>query len=358
MQVEHVSDAPHVRVVRIPAGPWEFIPKEQIYEVLPELAKNMVQFIRQNGLQYDLFHGHYVDAGIVTVDVAKALQKPAFFTEQSLGAWKRKDMSGDPHEMERRFRFNHRISEELRVFKSVVVQTVTTEVQREAMEQLYGWRTDNVVIIPPGVDAQRFHPMKDDETTIASKLPPRYVFNLGRIDSNKGHDLLLNAFDIVQREMPQVDLVIGGGSSKPQKTELELIASMKQIIQEKQMVTRVHILGYVPDEHLVSYYQRSELFVLPSIFEPFGMTALEAMACGKPVVASKLGGIREVISSGQDGLLVDPSNTGELASTMIDLLKDPERVRCMGLQGRKKIEEEYSWDAIANRHLEFYERFL
>ncbi|MBU0580219.1 MAG: glycosyltransferase, partial [Candidatus Margulisbacteria bacterium] len=102
-QVEDVPDTNGVRVIRIAAGPEEFIPKEEIYEVLPELSQNMVNFIKENKLEYDLFHGHYVDAGMVTLDVAKALNKPAFFTPHSLGAWKREQMGGDPAEMEAQY---------------------------------------------------------------------------------------------------------------------------------------------------------------------------------------------------------------------------------------------------------------
>ena len=98
-QVDPVPDRPDVRVIRIPAGSSEFIPKEGIYDVLPELTDNMVGFIRENDLSYDLFHGHYVDAGIVALKVAAAFAKPAFFTAHSLGAWKRAQMGGDPEEM-------------------------------------------------------------------------------------------------------------------------------------------------------------------------------------------------------------------------------------------------------------------
>ncbi|MCP4601347.1 MAG: glycosyltransferase family 1 protein, partial [Proteobacteria bacterium] len=97
-QIDPVPDCPDVRVIRIPAGSWEFLPKEFIYDVLPELAKNMVNFIQDNNLDYDLYHGHYVDAGIVTLDVAKTMNKPAFFTAHSLGAWKKDQMGGDPIE--------------------------------------------------------------------------------------------------------------------------------------------------------------------------------------------------------------------------------------------------------------------
>ena len=91
-QIDPVAGSPGVRVIRIEAGTWEFIPKEFIYDVLPDLAKNMIAFIKDNGIAYDLYHGHYVNSGIVTLDVAKAFEKLPFFTAHSLGAWKREQM--------------------------------------------------------------------------------------------------------------------------------------------------------------------------------------------------------------------------------------------------------------------------
>lgn len=130
-QIDPVPDYPDVRVIRIPAGPWKFIPKEEIYDILPDLAENMTEFIREKNLNYALFHGHYVDAGILAIDVAKAFDKPVFFTAHSLGAWKREQMGGGPTEMDQKYKFSHRISEELRIFRSVNAHTATTDVQKE-----------------------------------------------------------------------------------------------------------------------------------------------------------------------------------------------------------------------------------
>ncbi len=357
-QIDPVPDYPDVRVIRIPVGPWEFIPKEGIYAVLPELAENMIEFIRENKLHYDLYHGHYVDAGIVTIDVAKKLDKPAFFTAHSLGAWKREQMEGDPGELERKFKFKHRVSEELRIFRSVNAQAVTSEVQRQKLEQLYKFTADNIDIVPPGVDVGRFHLPEPGERITKTDLPKRYIFCLSRIDSNKGHDLLLNAFDRVRNDIPDVHLVIGGGSPKPEQRELDVLKTIKKIINKRGIDDRVRIIGYVPDDLLVSLYQQAELFVLPSIFEPFGMTAQEAMACGTPVVASKLGGIRSVISSGDNGLLIDPSDAGEFADAISLILKDARLAERLGKAGHKNIQEYFSWDAIAARYLAFYEKFM
>jgi mannosylfructose-phosphate synthase len=356
-QIDPVPEYPDVNVIRIPAGPQKFIAKEEIYDVLPELTENMIDFVKTNGYQYDFFHGHYVDAGIVTLDVAEAFNKPSFFTAHSLGAWKRDQMGGDPVKMEKKYNFNHRIKEELRIFKSVRAQTVTTKLQREKLKELYGFVSDNVVVISPGVDVHTFCPPKTAARPVDTKLPERYIFCLSRIDSNKGHDLLLKAFDLVRKKIDDVHLVIGGGSPQPRQVEQQVFDSMKKIIDELSMHEKVHVIGYVPDELLVPSYQHAELFVLPSIFEPFGMTALEAMACGRPVVASKFGGIKNVIHSGENGVLIDPADQKEFAEAMIKLLNAPKSAEGMGLKGRETIQKSYSWEAIADKHFAFYDRF-
>ena len=356
--IDPLPDHPGVRVIRIPAGPWEFLPKEQIYDVLPELADNMVGFIRDNDLQYDLYHGHYVDAGDVTLDVAKTMDRPAFFTAHSIGAWKREQMGGDPEKMEKKFNFERRIVDELNIFKSVAAQSVTTEVQEEKIAELYDWTAENIVVISPGVDVHTFQPLAPSERRQETDLADSYIFCLSRIDTNKGHDFLLHAFDLVRKKAPTTHLVIGGGSPTPGERELGVKAMMEGIIDEKGMHDNVSIVGYVPDEMLVPYYRQAEMFVLPSLFEPFGMTALEAMACGTPVVASRLGGIRTVITSEENGLLVDPSDPAEFAEAIVRLLRDESLGERLGEAGRETIIRQYSWEAIAERHIAFYRKFM
>ncbi len=357
-QVDPVPDFPDVRVIRIPAGPWEFIPKEQIYEVLPDLAKNMAGFIREHALDYDFYHGHYVDAGIVCLDVAQMFDRPAFFTAHSIGAWKREQMGGDPEKMEKKFNFKLRTSEELRIFKSVQAQTFTTYLQQEKVKELYGFSADNTKVIPPGVNVHNFKPRKPGEKKIDTGLPDKYIFCLSRIDSNKGHDLLLNAFDLVRNDQPDAQLVIGGGSPEPKLTEKEVIASIKKIIHDKNLDKQVHVIGYIPDNLLVPIYQQCAMFVLPSTFEPFGMTALEAMASARPVIASDRGGIKNVITSGKNGILIDPSDAGEFSEAMVSLLIDTDYGETIGENGLGTIHEHFSWEAIGRQYLTFYEHYL
>ncbi len=356
-QIDPVPGYPDVRVIRIPCGSWEFVPKEFIYDLLPELSSNMIRFISKNNLSYDLFHGHYVDAGIVMLEVANYFDKPSYFTAHSLGAWKKDQMGGDPEEMEKVFNFKHRIAEEVRIFKAVNGQTLTSSVQLEKLNSLYNFKADNIEIIPPGVDINRFRMSRASEQKTMTNLPEKYILNLSRIDSNKGHDLMLNAFGKIVHQLDDVHLVIGGGSPNPKPREIEIFDMMRKIIGENNMKDKVHLVGYISDEMMLPYYQNALLFVLPSVFEPFGMTTQEAMACGCPVIASKFGGIRNAITHGKDGLLIDPGNEEEFAGAIKSLLQDEVHRKRIGKAGSVLIRNEYSWEAIADRFLEFYLKY-
>ena len=356
-QIDPVPGFPEVRIIRIPCGNWEFVPKEFIYDLLPELALNMIRFISKNNISYDLFHGHYVDAGIVMLEVAKFFEKPAYFTAHSLGAWKRDQMGGNKDEMEKMFNFRHRIAEEIRIFKSVNGQTMTSSVQLEKLNTLYDYHAENIEIIPPGVDIFRFRMQRASEQKVETNLPEKYILNLSRIDSNKGHDLLLKSFGSIAHQLNDVHLVIGGGSPNPKPREIEIFDMMRKIIDEKKIKDKVHMVGYISDDLMLPYYQNAMLFILPSIFEPFGMTTQEAMACGCPVIASKFGGIRNAITHGKNGLLIDPSDEKEFGFAIKSLLDDEILRRRIGKAGSVLIRNEYSWEAIADRFLEFYIKF-
>lgn len=359
-QIDPLPDCPMARVVRIPAGEWEFIPKEFIYDVLPELATNMIEFIKQNNLEYDMFHGHYVDAGLVTLDVAQALGKPAFFTSHSLGAWKRQRTGGDPVKMDKVFNFTHRVKEELRVFKSIKAQTVTSMEEIEKLKELYDFTPPEVKFTPPGVDVERFRALNDGEQEEKTPvdLPDDFVFVVSRISNVKGHDLLLPAFLKVLKEFPDMHLVIGGGAKKPDDEEIEVVAFMKKFIADNGIEKNVHLTGGLPNKSLPSFYRQAKVFILAAKYEPFGMTALEAMSCGAPVIVTKFSGIQENLVSGQDCLIVDVNNTEEYAEAICSLLRDPDLAKKLAAQGAEKVREEFSWEAIAGKFIEFYEEYV
>jgi mannosylfructose-phosphate synthase len=348
----------HVRVVRLPCGPDEFIRKEDMFPYWDEFVGNMLDFLRDEGLAYQVLHGHYWDGGYVAMNVSEKLDQPFFYTAHSLGAWKREQMGGDPEEMERQFKFKERIHWENIIFRKAIAHTVTTEDGKETYKRLYDFETPDMDVIPPGVDVERFRPLADGEEEMDLVTPDRYIFALSRIDSNKGHVELLRAFSYVRETQPGVHLVIGGGSKNPKQQELDVIKSFREVVDELELNDQVIFTGYISDEQLATYYRKADLFVLPSKYEPFGMTTLEAMSCGTPVVATRFGGIRKNLHHEHDALLVDPSDEREFAAAMVRVLSDPEFSRKLGENGYRTVHERFSWASIARTTLAFYKRYV
>jgi mannosylfructose-phosphate synthase len=214
-------------------------------------------------------------------------------------------------------------------------------------------------VIPPGVDIHRFRPLEPGEKERDLDTPlGNYVFCLSRIDSNKGHAELIRAFAHVAKEVPDATLVIGGGSKEPKQHEMNVRAEFVKVIDELDLGDRVVFTGYVDDDDLATYYRKAGLFVLPSKYEPFGMTTLEAMSCGTPVVATKFGGIRKNLREGYDALMVDPGDEMEFGAAITRLLTDEALSSKLIENGLRTIRERFSWEAIAETTLKFYQRYV
>jgi mannosylfructose-phosphate synthase len=351
--LEAVSDG--VRIVRIPCGPDKFIIKEEMLPYWPEFADNCERHIKREGLRYHLLHSHYWDAGLVCRLLAPRLGIKFVHTSHSLGAWKREMMADDPDVAEEVYHFVSRITEEKKVFAAAAGITVTNPASVEKYKQYYGFESENMVVIPPGVNTARFNPADDGRAVAGTERP--FVFSLSRIDTNKGLDFLFHAFARVAKAS-ELALVIGGGSSQPEERERLVLEELKDIAATYGVGGRVTFKGYITAEELPYFYRRARAFVLPSRFEPFGMTALEAMACGTPVVATNLGGLARCLEDGRDALLVDPSDAEALANAILRAATDEDLGASLVAQGRETVAREFTWAAIAKKHAAFYARFV
>jgi len=235
----------------------------------------------------------------------------------------------------------------LRNFKRIIS---TSESYAETSKTLRRYR-EKVVVIPNGVDTERFNPKID-----GSKIRARhnlegskvimFVGALTRWHRYKGLDILIKAFLEIQRRTNQARLLIVGDGDLKSEYEASCCLSIKE---------KVTFAGNVDDEELPSYYAASEVLVLPSIdrSEGFGLTLLEANATGKPVVASNIGGIPSVVTDGVNGILIPPRDEKTLAQTIVNLLKDEDRLHKMGVNGRR-IAEAHEWKHIAKKTEELY----
>jgi phosphatidylinositol alpha-mannosyltransferase len=209
---------------------------------------------------------------------------------------------------------------------------------------------DDYRVIPNGIDLERFSDpaLRPIERFDDGKLNILFV---GRLEKRKGFKYLLRAFAQVRKAVPQARLMVVGAFDKEDKEPFVLYA-------REHRLHNVRFIGYVSEEDLPRYYRTCHVFCAPSTgFESFGIILLEAMAAGKPIVASNIDGYRGVLEDGREGLLVHPEDEWLLARTLVRLLKDPALRESMGRQGQAKAAD-YSWDKVAKQVLDYYRELL
>jgi glycosyltransferase involved in cell wall biosynthesis len=236
------------------------------------------------------------------------------------------------------------------------------------IHRIYGVPAKKITIIYNGIDDKIYRP-KPDPYVVASygiDSSKPYVLLVCRITRQKG---IMHFLNMIKYLMPEVQAVICADTPDTDELKQEVSEKIEQL--KAKAVDKVFwIAQNVPLEHLISLYTHAAVFVCPSIYEPFGLINLEAMACETPVVASAVGGIPEVVQDGQTGLLVrfsprssrDPEPekpaqfAGDLAKAVNGLITDPSTARDMGRCARKRVEQHFSWKAIAQKTADFYER--
>lgn len=218
---------------------------------------------------------------------------------------------------------------------------------KEDIISVYGIPGDRIEVIYNGIDLEEYKPSASDEARRKYGVKDKYILFVGRVTRQKGITHLVDAAQYLPGDV-QVVLCAGAPDTKEIQEEMEAkVKHRPNILWINEMVSR---------KDVIELYSNAMVFVCPSIYEPFGIINLEAMACHTPVVASAVGGILEVVVDGETGLLVEPGKPKELAAAITRLLGDPALRRRMGDAGRKRVEEKFSWDTIAAQTKELYAR--
>ncbi len=208
---------------------------------------------------------------------------------------------------------------------------------------------ERVVVLHNGVDAEAFTRTERRDALDRHGVREPYALFVGRISEQKGIFQLLDA----ARQLPEgVQLVLCASSPDTP----ELLTRLQTAVSGRPQIRWVNAM--LPVEEVVQLYSHAAVFVCPSIYEPFGIINLEAMACGTPVVASRVGGIPEVVQDGETGWLVEPGDPAALARALQAALADPARARRMGAAGRRRVEAHFSWDRIAARTMDVYQQAI
>jgi D-inositol-3-phosphate glycosyltransferase len=364
-QNEHV---PHVlhdlgygnRVVHIPAGPENPLARQDLASHLPQFVDGIQEFAQSKGISYDLIHSHYWLSGLAAIKLRKVWNTPIVNMFHTLGLMKNR-VAQSPQEVEG----SYRIEGENTVLKEADKIIAATQAEFAQLLWLYHADESKIVIIPPGVDIARFYPISVEEAKEYIGVPPcgRMLLFVGRIEPLKGLDILIEAIRLmyqgdVFKENPFCLAVIGGDAGENSElTENLEMSRIKALTEKAGLHNFITFLGKKSQDSLPYYYSAAEAVVVPSQYESFGMVALEAMACGIPVVASQVGGLAYLVQDGVTGYTVPVDEPALLAQRLTSLLLDEALRARMGNHG-VRLAQDYAWEKIASKLLAVYEDLL
>ncbi len=358
-QDDHVPHVLHElgygnRVVHIPAGPEHPVPKQELANYIPEFVEGIKAFACDKKIQYDVIHSHYWMSGIAAASLSDLWAgAPIVHMFHTLGEMKNRIARSD-EEREGAYR----IEGERQVIRRADRIVVATLAELTQLRFLYKADASKMVVIPPGVNVSRFYPIPSDEAKEFVGLKPddRMILFVGRIEPLKGVDTLLEAMSCLQmKESRPVHLAIIGGdpSASPEKMNAEM-ARLKNLCEVLGLDQSVVFLGVRDQDKLSYYYSAAEVVVMPSHYESFGMVALEAMACGTPVIASEVGGLAYLVRDGETGFTIPAEEPETLCEKLSWLLNDPDLHDSMS---KRAVEyaQDYAWEKVAEQIVGVYE---
>ncbi len=340
-----VDVEPGFRVVHLAVGAPRQIPKHDLLGLTDELTAAVLDHARKNDIDYGVLHANYWISGAVGHQLKHALDRPLVSTFHTLARVKAEaGIDDDPLE---RTKVEHEV-----IACSDLVLASTTE-ERDQLVEHYGAPGERIEIVPPGVDHERFSP-GPPESRVASRRAlglgdaPLLLF-VGRIQPLKGLHLAISC--LAELGDPRATLVVVGGPSGPDGPgELELLHEHARL---SGVTDRVRFVSPQPHDRLAEYYRAADVCLVPSRTESFGLVALEAAACGTPVVAANVGGLRSLVDDGVTGYLVDGRVPADYAEPVERLLAAPEMATEMGVRAEARSRR-YAWSIAAARLRRLY----
>lgn len=333
---ERVDTPDGYRVVHVPAGPPDSLPKDELLPYMGEFG----EWLRERWLRDrpDVAHAHFWMSGIAAEQAARDPAVPVVQTFHALGVVKKRYQGEDDTSPACRIDTERTVAQHA----ARVAATCSDEVFELAR---LGLPTTRASVVPCGVDLRRFVPGPRPERAGGHRL-----LAVGRLVPRKGFDTAILALP----ELPGVELLIAGGSPSGGLEDDAEARRLRDIARRCGVADRVRLLGSVSRDDMPALMRSVDLVLCTPWYEPFGMVALEAMACGTPVVASAVGGLLDTVLDGVTGRLVPPRDSDRLAKTVAEVLADDEQRAAMGHAGQRRARSRYSWDRIAADTLRVY----
>ena len=351
---ETVEIADGVNVKHLVAGPFEGLSKEELPSQLGALTSSFMNYQKQlPNDYYSLLHSHYWISGQLGWMVSERTGIPLIHTMHTTAKVKNLNLA-DSEKPEPQTRA---IGEE-QVVKASTGLIANTDAEAASLVSLYDACPDNVFVVAPGVDLQTFSPGSGKSAArVKLNIAPDAIMLtfVGRIQPHKGPDVLLRAVSEMVTHSPHLKaklaVVIMGGASGSGVNELE---SLKVLAKFLKIDDVTHFIEPVSRELLPDWYRASDLVCVPSYSESFGLVALEAQACGTPVVATAIGGLRTAVSDGISGSLVDGHDPKAWSAVISRLIAEPQR-RLLLSMGAVVHASHFGWENTAHKTLEVYD---
>ena len=344
-----VQLSPGVRVIPVEAGPRSSLPKEELQGYLADFSAGIRAFALTQRISYDLIHSHYWHSGLAGVQLARAWSVPLVHSHHTLGRVKNRFLApGDDPEPQRRL-----VGEE-EVIGAADVLVASTDDEQKQLACLYRASHDRLKTLHPGVDHAVFRPL--DRAAARSELgygDEALMLFVGRIHRLKGIDLgiaaLAELVPALDREIRLV--VVGGASGRGGEAEVQ---RLRDVARALDVAGRVDFVGPQPHARLPLYYNAADVVTVCSHSESFGFAALEAHACGTPVVGTAVGGLSHIVRDGSSGFLVESRDPSVFAARLKTLLSDPELRSAFSAEASEAASA-FSWSMAGGKFLELYE---
>ncbi len=363
--------SPKARIIRIPAGPDEYIAKEQLWDYLDSFMDNLVNWLNDQPQKPDIIHSHYADAGYVGVRLANQLGVPLIHTGHSLGRDKRKQLLAkglSREEIETTYNIDRRIDAEEEVLANADLVITSTKNEIEEQYELYNYYDPSrMVVIPPGTDLEQFYPPSENESIAFADQLKQFlgdtqkplILALSRPDERKNIYTLVEVFGESKELQQAANLLIVAGN-RDDIRELEagakaVLTNILILIDSYDLYGKVAIPKHHRPDEVPEIYRlvsaSKGIFINPALTEPFGLTLLEAAASGLPVVATENGGPVDIIANCQNGELVNPLDKQEITDALLKIIKQEGVWEKASANGIKGVREHYTWGSHAETYM-------
>jgi D-inositol-3-phosphate glycosyltransferase len=352
---EVVEWKPGVRVIHITAGPAEYIPKEQLLQYMQEFTFHVLYFMSRNELWYDLVHAHFFMSALVASNIKQAAGIPYVVTFHALGLVRKlhqKSQDGFPQE---------RTAIEKHIVDDANLLIAECPQDKEDLMEHYDADPGRIAIVPCGFNPKEFHPIEKEAARDFLRISQRdkVILQLGRMVPRKGVDNVIKAMEFASSSIDRLKLlVVGGESDSPDPAQTPEIGRLQQIALDCNIYDRVVFTGRKARSLLKYYYAAADIFISTPWYEPFGITPLEAMACGTPVLGSNVGGIKYSVVDQRTGFLVPPHEPDMLANKIIELLSDTALQQFMSKNAIKHVRNNFTWSKVATSVSQVYTKVL